>query len=116
MYCYLIQPVELVGTNRYKIGMSALSNLSRMKSYKNGTRYLCILECVDALAVERQLIKAFNDRYKLIGGNEYFQIDCPELEMLNLFLDIVVRHKTAEKKSAELDWNRFAFKKAVNTC
>ena len=110
-YVYLIQPCELVGTMRYKIGMSRVSDLSRMKAYKNGTRYICILECDDALVLERKLIKEFNARYKLIGGNEYFEIDSSELDMLRVFMDIVMRHKTGEKKTTELDWNRFAFRK-----
>mgnify|MGYP006090550431 CR=1 FL=1 len=38
---YLIQPAELVGTNRYKIGCSKKPNLDRVKKgYKKGTRYL----------------------------------------------------------------------------
>ena len=63
-YVYLIQPVELIGTKRYKIGMSSLNNLNRMKSYKNGTRYLFICEKTNALEVERKLIFAFNLKYK----------------------------------------------------
>ena len=43
---YLIQPVELVGTNRYKLGCSKNTNLERCKKgYKNGSRYLSIMEC-----------------------------------------------------------------------
>lgn len=109
-YVYLIQPVELVGTLRYKVGMSTIPNLSRMKSYKNGTRYLWICECEDALVLERKLIKEFNARYKLIGGNEYFEVDC-ELEMLQLFVDIVLKHKN-KKKDPTTSWmNDFAYTK-----
>ena len=110
-YCYLIQPIELVGTSRYKVGMSTIPNLSRMKAYKNGTRYLWICECEDALILERKLIKEFNSRYMLIAGNEYFEIDSSETEMLKVFADIVIKHKTREDEKTELDWNRFAFKK-----
>lgn len=88
-YVYLVQPVELVGTNRYKIGMSSLANLTRMQSYKNGTRHLCIFEKANALAVERKLIIAFKQRYRLIGGNEYFEVD-DENEMIQLFISIAM--------------------------
>lgn len=107
---YLIQPCELVGTARYKVGMSRVADLSRLKAYKNGTRYLWICECDDALLLERKLIKEFNARYKLIGGNEYFEIDTSEIDMIRLFSDIVLRHKSARQETTELNWNRFAFK------
>lgn len=74
-YVYLIQPVELVSTNRYKIGMSNLPNLNRMRSYKCGTRYLLVCDCDDALTLERKLIKVFSNKYKLIAGNEYFECE-----------------------------------------
>ena len=34
---YLIQPPELIGTNRYKFGMSNKNNLDRIKSYGKNT-------------------------------------------------------------------------------
>ena len=38
---YLVQPCELVGTNRIKIGMSSISNFSRIKNgYRKGTLWL----------------------------------------------------------------------------
>lgn len=108
-YVYLIQPVELVSTNRYKIGMSSLPNLSRMRSYKNGTRYLFICECDDAFEVERKLIKAFNDVFACIAGNEYFEAD-DELKMINVFVDTVMKHKNP-KEEPTVNWmQRFAFK------
>lgn len=88
-HVYLVQPVELVGTNRYKIGMSSLANLNRVRSYKNGTRYLCIFEKSNALAIEKKLKLAFNLRYKLIGGNEYFEVD-NESDMIDLFVSTVM--------------------------
>ena len=40
---YLIQPAELVGTERYKIGCSAKNDLERCKKgYKKGTRFMDI--------------------------------------------------------------------------
>ena len=37
---YLIQPEELLQTNRYKIGCSTKNDLSRVCSYKKNSRYL----------------------------------------------------------------------------
>lgn len=111
-YVYLIQPVELVGTNRYKIGMSSLDNLNRMKSYKNGTRHLAICEKQNAIVIERQLIKAFRDKYKLIGGNEYFQVD-DEDEMIELFMLIAMGYeKKKQNETVPLNqWmQKFAYK------
>ena len=43
---YFIQPTELIGTNRYKIGCSENTELDRVKKgYKKGTRYIFIIEC-----------------------------------------------------------------------
>lgn len=100
-YVYLVQPVVLIGTKRYKIGMSALADQSRIKSYGNGTRCICILECEDHRNVEQKLINAFNDAYTLIGGNEYFEVD-DELPMLNLFIKTVMDHKNHKPDVEEL--------------
>jgi hypothetical protein len=41
---YLIQPAELVGTNRFKIGCSNNTNLIRCKTgYKKGSIYIYVL-------------------------------------------------------------------------
>ena len=61
---YLIQPCELIGTDRYKIGRSSKNDLSRMKGYKNGTRYISIMEVENDKHVERNLINHFNNTYK----------------------------------------------------
>ncbi len=97
-HVYLVQPAELVGTNRYKLGMSSLSNLSRVKSYKVGTRYLCIFEQVDALATERKLKRAFCDRYRRIAGLEYFEVN-DEAGMVKLFMDIATSPSVREPVS-----------------
>ena len=94
--------------------MSDIENLGRMKSYKNGSRYLCIFDCDDALDVERKLLKEFNLKYDLIAGREYFEVEC-ELTMISLFVDIVMNHKKgkadAEKPVQQTNWmTKFAFK------
>lgn len=97
-YVYLIQPVELVGTNRYKIGMSRLNNLSRLRSYKIGTRYITMFDCDDARSVERSLIAAFNKDFNRIGGNEYFEIT-DEIKAVHLFIDIVMNNRERRSPS-----------------
>ncbi len=107
-YVYLVQPVELLDTNRFKVGMSSLNNLSRVRSYKKGTRCLFICECEHALEVERTIIKEFNQNYKLIGGREYFEVK-DEAEMVNRFMNIVANYKK-QMPIADVWMKRFAFK------
>ena len=55
---YMVQPAELVGTNRFKIGCSSKNDLSRCKTgYKTGTRYIHIMECTDPFAVEKEIMR-----------------------------------------------------------
>jgi hypothetical protein len=49
---YLVQPAELLETDRYKIGCSSKNNLDRIKSYKKGTRYIHISECNEPYKLE----------------------------------------------------------------
>ena len=52
---YFIQPSELVGTGRYKIGCSKSPDLDRCKNgYKKGSRYICIMECINPILLERK--------------------------------------------------------------
>lgn len=87
---YFIQPAELVGTNRYKIGCSASNDMIRCKSYKKGTRYMMILECNQPFVVEDAVKRQFNARFSRIAGKEYFEGD--ETEMRNLFYAIYLQH------------------------
>lgn len=85
---YLVQPVELLGTNRYKIGCSKKNDLSRCKNgYKTGTRYIHIMECSEPFNIEKQLISVFNEKFRLIGGREYFEGN--ETDMITEFFKTV---------------------------
>lgn len=88
-YIYLLQPAELVGTNRYKIGISSKDNLNRLKSYGNGTRYIFFMECIDFLHIENKLKDAFNksECIKLIKGKEYFEGD--ECNIIKIFMTVI---------------------------
>ncbi len=88
---YLIQPAELVGTTRYKIGCSKTNDLKRCNNgYKNGSRYLCIMECVNPLILENIIKEKFNTKFTLIAGREYFEGD--ELNILTEFMAIVMEY------------------------
>lgn len=95
-YVYLLQPAELVGTDRYKIGISSKDNLNRLKSYGCGTRYIFFLECEDFFSVERSLKREFGmeKKIRLIKGKEYFEGD--ERTILKIFMRVMWREKLAE--------------------
>ena len=93
---YLVQPAELIGTNRYKIGCSGKNDLSRCKNgYKNGTRYITIMECTEPFKIESEIISVFNKKFKLIAGKEYFEGN--ETDMKTNFFEIVTNYKPSEK-------------------
>jgi hypothetical protein len=89
---YLIQPCELIGTGRYKIGCSKNSTLDRVKNgYKKGTRYLYIAECINPLIIETRIKQEFNKNFKLIAGREYYEGN--ENDIKNTFINIVNNNK-----------------------
>jgi hypothetical protein len=87
---YLIQPAELTGTNRYKIGCSSNSSLKRLKSYREGSQYICISECKEPFILERKIKKIFNDKFKLTAGYEFFE-GCL-YDMKKVFLETILSH------------------------
>jgi len=103
---YLIQPSELVGTKRYKIGMSKSPNLDRCKNgYKKGSRYICIMECIEPLVLEENIKRQFNEKFKLIAGNEYYEGN--EKDILNAFNNCVMDYNNLfiiNKKNKKFDY------------
>lgn len=94
---YLIQPAELVGTKRYKIGCSKKSNLDRIKNgYKKGTRYLHIAECEEPHKTESNIKTIFNDKFTLIAGKEYYEGE--ESNMRQEFINIVNNYSNEIKE------------------
>lgn len=89
---YFIQPAELVGTDRYKIGCSKINNLKRCNSYRKGSRYICIMECNDILVLESKIKKVFKEKYKLCAGTEYFIGN--EEKMFKTFINLVIEFKS----------------------
>ena len=89
---YLIQPAELVGTNRYKIGMSNCPDLDRCKNgYLKGSRYICIMECDNPLEIEKNIKDEFSKKFKLIAGKEYYEGN--EQDILFSFVNIIFKNK-----------------------
>lgn len=88
MYVYFIQPREYIGTSVYKVGMSACSNLSRLRSYGSGTNYLCIFGVDNCTEVEHAIVDAFNMEFELDHGREYFRISNKDIA-IKLFTTIV---------------------------
>jgi hypothetical protein len=89
---YLIQPAELVNTNKFKFGCSKSATLDRCtKGYKKGSRYLHISECTHPIKLENMIKKEFNEKYTLICGNEFFEGD--EDDIVSTFVELVMKHK-----------------------
>ena len=102
---YLIQPAELVGTDRYKIGCSTKSTLDRVTTgYKKGTKILHVVECDNPFETEKILKKKFNKKFKLIAGNEYFEGN--KEEMKKIFYSVVMNNPEDDDVD-EIDENGF---------
>jgi len=99
---YLIQPAELIGTNRYKIGCSNDTRLKRLTNgYKIGTSYNIIMECKKPFKMEKQLINLFINKYKLIAGREYFEGN--KKEMISTFYNTVSESNDSEINKDEIN-------------
>ena len=83
----LIQPEELVLTNKYQI----ISISGRLPVYKKKIRYLCIMECKQPFDLKEKIMDEFTKKYRLIIAKEkYFQ--GLENDILNDFIDIAQKH------------------------
>lgn len=108
---YLIQPAELVGTQRYKIGCSAKNDLERCKKgYKKGSRFMNIQECDDPFTVEREVKIRFNSKFKLVAGKEYFEGN--EDDIKKEFNDVVYKFTSCKNDDLNDDIY-FKFKSQV---
>lgn len=88
---YLIQPAELIGTNRYKIGHLKSQNLTKNPSFnKKGIRILCLLECDRVNILENKIRIHFNSMFKLVAGNNCFEGN--EKEIIMEFIKKVTNH------------------------
>ena len=84
--------------------MSNSNTLDRcVNGYNKGLRYLCIMECLNPLDVERKIIQEFTQRFKVVSGKEYFE--GVESELLQLFCKIVLDCKKNNAEIVEEDEN-----------
>lgn len=88
---YLVQPEIYLNTNVYKVGMSDKPLIDRIKNYGSCSRVLFLMECNMAYELEQQIISAFNKKFKIHKGKEYFE--GTEFEMTNIFMELCVTHK-----------------------
>jgi hypothetical protein len=71
---YLIQPAELIGTHRYKIGYSKNNDIIKFrKDYKKGSRFLDIYEYERSPLLVREIRNNFNSKFKLVAGRTYYE-------------------------------------------
>lgn len=87
-FVYLVQPVTLKNTNRFKIGCSKNLNLSRLKAYLNDVRYVCIFAVDNPFVIEKEIKNNFNTRFTQYAGNEYYEGD--ETQMTITFLSCLL--------------------------
>ena len=90
---YLIQPGELLGTKRYKVGMSKNETIKRIKNYKTKTRILCILNSDNPKKLEHKIIKTFKKNFNNCSGNEYFEIEETEEHIKKIFLEAIINYE-----------------------
>jgi hypothetical protein len=89
---YMIQPAELIGSNKYKIGHSKSPNLNRcINGYYIGSRFISINECNNPLILEKKIINEFNKLFKLSAGREIFEGN--ENLMYITYLKLLNAHK-----------------------
>jgi len=75
---YFIQPSELDGTNKYKIGVS--NNFENFYNrYGIGSTWISINEVSDSTIVKKMLRKIFNDKFVRVQGYKYFMGNCNEM-------------------------------------
>ena len=83
---YLVQPIFLVGTNRYKIGCSKESR-QRLLSYMRGSRILFVFNTKNCCySLEEKIKNEFSKKFNRSAGQELFEGD--EYEMKNVMLKI----------------------------
>ncbi len=82
-----MQPVELIETNRYKIGISKSLTLN---DYNPESRYLFITQCNNPLVLKSIIKREFKNRFRLIAGHDYFEAN--EDDILTIFTRLVLEN------------------------
>lgn len=100
---YLVQPSELKGTDRYKIGCSHNDGVGRITSGYNLTTVTFLVENVDnPFEVEKRLVHAFAQRFhQLPGSREYFSGNI--IDMITCFRAILVAEFDKKKGALQVE-------------
>lgn len=104
---YFIQPAELVGTNRYKIGMSNKPTPERiLKDYKNGTIPIIYRRCNSPLQLEKLLKTTFGQNFPLCAGKEWFTIDDIE-KAISIFDECCSNHGKTQADNIKMIMDKY---------
>ncbi len=87
---YFYQPPHLIGLNRYKISCTNSCDYFSLPLRKT-SRYISIADVNEPLILKNIIIKEFNNKFKLIAGDNFFMGD--EDEMNLLFLQLINEYK-----------------------
>jgi hypothetical protein len=96
-YIYLIKPYEFINQNVYKIGMSSLEEISRIKSYGSKSKLLYFESTNNYKDLEKFIIKYLKNNYKIAKGREYFNIEISENEAIELIKLLIIEFNKLEK-------------------
>lgn len=97
---YLVQPAELVETDRFKIGFSSKPTLDWKNKYQQGSRFICLMESPGCPILKNIICAQFKKKYDMIAGPDCFEGD--EKEIIQDFFLIVCNFK---EFCMELDHN-----------
>lgn len=78
-YIYLLHPFEFINNDIYKIGKTKQENLKRFGNYPKGSVLLYQTICINCDITEKEILKLFKNKYKLVKGYEYFKGDYNEM-------------------------------------
>ena len=89
-YIYLVQEIQFVNTNIYKIGKTTQKPYQRFNNYAKGTVVEYVRKCKNCHVVEAYLIRCFKRKFKQrrdVAGTESFEGDVDEMiETINTVL------------------------------
>lgn len=90
---YIVQPTELIGTKRFKIGCSESDTLKRIKNYGKDAKIICILKCYEksCFNIEQKILKLFSEDTNLTKfKREYFEGD--EKYLYKMFVEYKLKY------------------------
>ncbi len=86
-YIYLIQPVLLLDTTKYKFGCSTLKDNSRLKHYGKDATLHFKYECKNPFKIEKYILEKLSENYEKIQ-HEYFNIN--DIEVVDVVKNILI--------------------------